>query len=89
MGIGTPASLLFELQRLVLHHGMPLSRALLPLTLTPAKVYGLSGKKGELHPGTHADLLIMDKDSLEIRDVLAKGRVMMADNIFEQKGYFE
>ncbi|MCG8632677.1 MAG: beta-aspartyl-peptidase [Desulfobacterales bacterium] len=89
MGIGTPASLLSELRRLVLHHGMDLSRALLPLTQTPAKAYGLAGKKGELTPGAHADILILDKETLEIRDVLAKGRVMMADRILEQKGYFE
>ena len=89
MGIGTPASLNLELKRLVKDHGMDLSKALLPLTLTPAKAIGLEHTKGCIAEGAHADLVLLDKDSLDIRDVLAKGRVMMADNCLEKKGYFE
>jgi len=89
MGVGTPASLLFELKRLVKDHGMEISKALLPLTLTPAKVYGLSGIKGEIEKGAHADILILDRKTLDIEDVVAKGQVMMNNQILEKKGYFE
>ena len=51
MGIGTPASLLAELARLVNAKGIALEKALCPLTTTPARVYGLSGVKGELRSG--------------------------------------
>ena len=88
MGMGTPDTLITELQHLVRDHNMDLSRALLPLTLTPARTYGLSGKKGVLCPGAHADILVLEKDSLEIRDVMAKGRVMMAGNTLETSEYF-
>ena len=89
MGVGTPASLLFELKQLVTVHGMELSTALQPLTTTPARIYGLQGIKGEISPGAHADLLVLDADTLEIRDVMAKGQIMMENKMIKKKGYFE
>ncbi len=68
MGVRTPASLLFELKQLVLVKGMALAKALQPLTTTPAEIYGLKGQKGEIAVGAHADLLVLDGDTLEIRD---------------------
>jgi len=89
MGIGTPQSLLFELKQLVLVRGMALSKALQPLTTTPARAYGLTGQKGELSVGAHADILVLEDDTLEIRDVLAKGQIMMKNKRIEKKGYYE
>ncbi len=89
MGIGTPASLLFELSSLVNRKGMPLEKALRPLTSTPARVYGLAGVKGELKPGADADLLVLDPAAMTVRDVLARGAVMVRNRVVEKKGYFE
>ncbi|MBI9091674.1 MAG: beta-aspartyl-peptidase [Desulfobacterium sp.] len=89
MGVGTPESLLFELKQLVFEHGMDLATALQPLTTTPARIYGLTGQKGEISIGAHADLLVLEEDTLEIRDVLAKGQIMMENKIIKKKGYFE
>ncbi len=89
MEIGTPSSLLFELRRLVTEKGMALEKALKPLTTNPARIYGLTGKKGKISAGCHADLLLLDQDTLEIRDVLAKGCFMMKNATLERKGYFE
>ncbi len=89
MGIGTPDSLLFELTRLVRDKGMPLEKALRPLTVTPARIYGLSGIKGEVKTGADADLLVLDPETMEIRDVMAKGQIMMRNREIERKGYFE
>lgn len=89
MEIGAPESLLFELKRLVTDKGMDLGKALRPLTTTPAKIYGLAGHKGSIAIGAHADTLVLDPDTLEIRDVMAKGRIMMRNKVIERKGYFE
>lgn len=89
MGIGTPESLLFELRRLTGVKKMGLDKALRPLTTTPARAYGLGGVKGEITVGAHADILILDRDALTIRDVLAKGRIMMRSRELVRKGYFE
>ena len=89
MGIGTPASLLFELASLVNTKGMPLEKALGPLTTTPARVYGLAGVKGELKVGADADILVLDPGKMAVRDVLARGTVMIRDRVIERKGYFE
>ena len=89
MGIGTPASLLFELSALVNTQGMKLEKALCPLTTTPARVYGLAGVKGELKVGADADILVLDPGKMAVRDVLARGTVMIRDRAIERKGYFE
>jgi beta-aspartyl-dipeptidase (metallo-type) len=89
MGIGTPESLLFELQRLVRDKGMGLEKALRPLTTTPARIYGLEKKKGRIAVEADADLLLLDADSLTLQGVIAKGQIMMRNGILERKGYFE
>ena len=89
MGIGTPASLLFELSSLVNKKGMPLEKALCPLTTTPARVYGLAGEKGEVKVGADADILVLDPATMAVRDVLARGTVMIRNRVIERKGYFE
>lgn len=89
MEVGTPSSLLFELKRLVMDKGMDMAKALRPLTTTPAGVYGLAGKKGVIADGAHADILVLDPQTLEIRDVIAKGQIMMRNREIKRKGYFE
>jgi beta-aspartyl-dipeptidase (metallo-type) len=89
MGIGTPASLLFELGTLVNAKGMALEKALRPLTTTPARAYGLAGVKGELTSGAEADILVLDPAAMTVRDVLARGVVMIRNHVIERKGYFE
>ncbi len=89
MGIGTPASLRFELTSLVNTRGMPLEKALRPLTITPARVYGLAGVKGELKAGADADILVLDPATMAVRDVLARGTVMLRNRVIARKGYFE
>ena len=89
MGIGSPRSLLFELNRLVNDLGMDLSRALRPLTTTPARLYGLEGRKGVLRPGADADVLVIDPATMNLRDVLANGRLVKKDGQLLAKGYFE
>lgn len=89
MGIGTPASLCFELNRLVNDLNMDLGKALRPLTTTPARLYGLQGRKGTLAVDADADVLILEPASMRVVDVVAGGTLVMRNGSLLKKGYFE
>jgi beta-aspartyl-dipeptidase (metallo-type) len=89
MGVGSPASLLFELNLLVNQKGVPLEQALKPLTTTPARIYRLDHRKGTVDVGKDADLILLDPSSFTIRDVLAAGEWVVKNGVVEKKGYFE
>ena len=89
MGIGTPASLCFELNRLVNDLHMDLEKALKPLTTTPALLYGLQGRKGIIAAGADADVLILEPSSMRIVDVIAGGSLVKKNGSLLKKGYFE
>ncbi len=89
MGVGTPASLLIELDRLVNAKRVPLEEALRPLTTTPARVYGFEGRKGALRVGFDADLIAIDPTSFSIRDLVARGAIAVRNGVAVKKGYFE
>ena len=89
MGIGKPDSILFELGRLVNDLHMDLAKALRPLTTTPAALYGLAGRKGLLAADADADVLIVEPSSMQVRDVIAGGRIVKKDGVVCCKGYFE
>jgi N-acetylglucosamine-6-phosphate deacetylase len=52
--------------------GVPLADAARMLTLNPARLLGLEGKKGVLRPGADADIVLLD-ESLRVRNVWARG----------------
>lgn len=89
MGVGSPASLVFELNLLVNQKGVPLEQALLPLTTTPARIYRLDHRKGTVDVGKDADLILLDPSSFTIRDVLAAGEWVVQNGVAQKKGYFE
>lgn len=89
MGIGTPASLCFELNRLVNDLYVDLSKALRPLTTTPARLYGLQGRKGTLAVDADADILILEPASMRVVDVVAGGTLVKRNGSLLKKGYFE
>ena len=63
---------------LVQHEGLPLSQAVSVLTANVARALGLWPRKGTLAAGSDADLLLLD-DQLNIRMVMAAGRVLARD----------
>jgi len=89
MGIGTPDTLLLEFRNLVVEKRMPVEEALLPLTSTPARTYGLEGRKGTIAEGADADILVLRSEDIQLRDVVAKGQVAVRDGQVLKKGYFE
>lgn len=52
--------------------GVPLADALRMLTLNPARLLGLEGKKGVLRPGADADVVLLDQD-MRVRNVWTRG----------------
>lgn len=59
---------------------MPLEVALPLVTSNPARALKLE-RKGRLAEGCGGDLLVVDRGSMEIRDVVARGRRLVADGV--------
>jgi beta-aspartyl-dipeptidase (metallo-type) len=72
--IGRVASLLEQVRTVVRDKVWPLEDALALATRNPARVLKLNDA-GEIAEGKRADLLVLDADSLELRHVIAGGRV--------------
>lgn len=88
LDVGRVSSLYESVKELILIHKMDIEDALKPITLNPAKILKLD-KKGEIAVGKDADLVFVDRESYEIKDVYARGRCMMKDGNFVVKGTFE
>jgi beta-aspartyl-dipeptidase (metallo-type) len=86
--IGKVNSLYKEVRDAVLHEGIPLETALQTITSNPAQVLKLK-EKGVLAEGLHADLVLLNKDDLNIDSVIALGQVMVQDGKAVIKGTFE
>lgn len=71
-----PRQLYQVFQQCVLEYRMPLERVLALVTANTASVLKLAGK-GRLEAGRDADLLVLRRDSLEIVEVIARGRRMV------------
>jgi len=72
----SPSTLFSQMATVLNAKLLPLERALALFTRNPARALGLA-KKGGLGRGSDADLLIVEKETFRIREVVAKGRVMM------------
>ncbi|MGV0820641.1 amidohydrolase family protein [Martelella sp. AMO21009] len=71
-----PSDILYrDLMRLVHEAGLPLETALLPVTENPARILGLSGRKGAIRQGHDADYVVIDEQD-HIRFVIAGGKIV-------------
>lgn len=70
-----PAALMDFLRLLVRERGWALETALALATAGPAHVLGLQ-RKGRLAPGADADVLLLDPGTLDLRFVVARGRLV-------------
>lgn len=86
--VGSMKAMLDEFRDAVKRDGVDLTRALKTVTTNPAAILKLP-KKGRIKPGLDADLLLLDKDSLNLRSVMAKGEWCMRDGTMVKKGTFE
>lgn len=76
--INSPQSLLGQLRSCVLEHDFSIEQTLALVTTNTAAVLKLE-RKGRLEVGRDADVLVLHKDSLEIKDVIAHGRLLVRD----------
>jgi len=84
----TPATLLYELRRMIAREGLDLATALRFFTENPARAIGLAGVKGAVAPGADADLLALDGE-LRVKHVLARGKLAVQDGTALMRGRFE
>jgi beta-aspartyl-dipeptidase (metallo-type) len=73
-----PANLWAQLRSCVREHGFSLDQVLPLVTCNTASILKLP-TKGQIEPGKDADIVILDRGSLEIVHVIARGRMMVAD----------
>lgn len=86
--VGKTDSLFREVRDAVLNEKIPLEQAITVITSNPAQVLKLS-QKGNIQKGKDADLVILDKETLTIQTVIAKGQLMVTEGSPLVKGTFE
>ena len=82
------SSLYGEVKKAILNKGIAIELALSTITSNVAKILKLKDK-GEIKSGNIADFVLVNKESLEIEDVYAKGEQVVKDGIPIKKGMFE
>jgi beta-aspartyl-dipeptidase (metallo-type) len=80
--------LLDEWRDTVRESGLPFEQMLLPVTINPARVLKMSGRKGCIAVGADADLVAWD-DALCPQTVIARGKTMLHNGELLVKGPFE
>lgn len=88
ISVGRVTSLFQAVRQAVQEEGIPLETALRVITANPARILKLRAK-GRLAPGLDADLVLLDPVDLEIRTVVAKGRLLMKSGRLLVKGLFQ
>lgn len=86
--VGKVSSLYHEVRDSVLEEGIPLETALEVITTNPAQVLKLSNK-GSIQTGKDADIVLLQKETLTISTVMARGQVMVEKGVPLIKGTFE
>lgn len=86
--IGQVSSLFSEVKDAVLEEGIPLETAIKVITSNPAKILKLK-QKGHVEAEKDADLVLLDKNTLEVNTVFAKGKLMVENGEAIVKGTFE
>ncbi|MDD7795955.1 beta-aspartyl-peptidase [Clostridium sp. 'White wine YQ'] len=88
LGICSLSSLYREFKDSVLKEGVPLEKALKVVTSNVAQVLKLS-HKGRIESGKDADILLLDKENLNIVTMFAKGKKLKENGKILVKGTFE
>lgn len=86
--IGTSKSLYKEVIDAIKVENIPIETALKVITSNPADNLKLDNK-GRIEFGRDADIVIVNKDTLEIETVIAMGKIMVRNNEAIVKGTFE
>ena len=81
-------SLYEEVKECIEKYNIPIEEALKVITSNVAKVLKLKNK-GAIKAGKDADLVLVDEKTLEIKTVIAMGKIMIKDGKVIVKGTFE
>jgi len=76
--IPSPGTLTDQIRGLVREHGFSLESVLPLVTVNPARVLKLA-KKGRIRAGADADLVVLDRESLRVVEVISSGRRLVKD----------
>ena len=87
ISVGRVTSLFAAVRQAVQEEGIPLETALRVITANPARLLKLRGK-GRLAPGQDADVVLLDAKDLQVRTVIAKGRLLMKGGKALVKGIY-
>lgn len=71
---GSVRNLLECMRMAVLEMGIPLESAVKCATVNPAKCIGIYDKYGSIRPGKVANVVLLDKEDLRLRDVIFRGK---------------
>ena len=88
ISVGRVTSLYPAVRQAVQEEGVPFETALRVITSNPSRILKLK-HKGLLAPGMDADLVLLDPRDLEVRTVVAKGRLLMKAGKLLAKGMFQ
>ena len=88
ISVGRVLSLYQAVRQAVQDEGIPLETALRVITSNPARILKLKAK-GRLAVGMDADIVLVDPHELEVRTVMAKGRLLMKAGKLLAKGLFQ
>lgn len=84
----SPITLMHELERMVTNEGIALETALRFFTENPARVLGLSGRKGKIALGADADIAAFG-EGFTLRYLFARGKLAVSEGNAVMKGRFE
>ena len=88
LGVASTRTLFEQFISAVNDHGMSIDETLPLVTSNTARALKL-GRKGRIATDADADFAILDKGSLQLREVVAKGRRLMKDGEIRVYGTFE
>lgn len=78
LSVGDSRSLYKEVKDAILEEGIAIEEAIKVITLNPARILKLHSK-GSLEVGKDADLVMVDKGTLDIDTVISRGKIMAAN----------
>ncbi|WP_130808154.1 beta-aspartyl-peptidase [Senegalia massiliensis] len=86
--VGKVKSLYEKVKESIQVFDVPIEESLRPITSNPADILKLQSK-GYIKEKNDADIVLLDKDSLEIDTVIAMGKIMIKEKEIIVKGTFE
>lgn len=88
LGVCSVSSLFSEVKEAIFKERVPFEKAIKVITSNPAEVLNFK-HKGRIEAGRDADIVLLEKETLEITEVISRGRILMENKELLAKGTFE